>query len=213
MADLANQTSFVITESFKNALTLPNIKETVFPLLVYTAAMVLYSVIIWHFYRFIATRDIVTLDMRKYENSNHPRIAKFLAANIFAIKFLIVFPLVTFFTFAGFSVLLFFLSQSANTQTILLTSITLVSAIRATAYYSEDLSKDLAKMIPLALLGVFVLDPSFFSIDLAIKRVLQLPYLIPVFATYLSFTVILEVMLKIFHFVFNKLAPPSEKDI
>lgn len=211
--DFLNQTSFVITESLRNAFTLPNIPQAILPLLLYTSAIVLYAILVWHFHKFIAARDILTLDLDKYNTSPHPTLAKVAEASIYLAKFFVIFPLVTFFSFVGFAIMMFFMSQNADTGTILLTSITLISAIRATAYYSEDLSKDLAKLLPLTLLAVFLLDPSFFSLDLVINRVMQLPYLIPIFATYLSFTVILEVILKLFHFVFNRLAPPSEKDI
>lgn len=211
--DFLNQTSFVITESLRNAFTLPNIPQAILPLLLYTSAIVLYAILVWHFHKFIAARDILTLDLDKYNTSPHPTLAKVTEVSLYLVKFFVIFPLVTFFSFVGFAIMMFFMSQNADTGTILLTSITLISAIRATAYYSEDLSKDLAKLLPLTLLAVFLLDPSFFSLDLVINRVMQLPYLIPIFATYLSFTVILEVILKLFHFVFNRLAPPSEKDI
>lgn len=213
MVDLVNQTSFVITESFRNAFTLPNIQQAVFPLLLYTSAIVLYAILVWHFHRFIAARDILTMDLDKYNASPHPTTAKIVGGFLYLVKFFVMFPLVTFFSFAGFATLMFFLSQKADARTILLTSITLVSTIRATAYYSEDLAKDLAKLLPLTLLAVFLLDPSFFSLNLVVTRIQQLPYLIPVFATYLSFTIILEVILKLFSFIFNKLAPPSAEDI
>ncbi len=213
MADILNQTTVLIQQTLSNAFAIPNLRETILPLFLYTAGIVIFSIIIWHGYRFIATRDIITLDLSKYDVGRHPRLAKFVATNIFIIKFLVVFPLITFSTFAGLGLLLFFLSKTAQVETILLTSITLISAIRATAYYSDDLSKDLAKLIPFYILGVFVLDPSFFSLDLVVERVGQLPSLLPVLTTYLSFTVILELVLKTLHFLFLKLSPQETSDI
>lgn len=208
---LLNDTAVIITESMKNAFTIPSLREAIFPLLLYVAAMVLYSVAIWHFYRFISSRDIITIDLSKYDLSPHPRLAKSLASLLYVAKFSVVFPLISFAAFSGLSVLLFFLSRTADVQTILLTSITLVSAIRATAYYSEDLSKDIAKLIPLALLAVFALDPSFLSLELVRDRITRLPFLVPLMATYLSFIVILEVFLKMLHYTFVRLSPPSDE--
>ena len=34
-----------------------------------------------------------------------------------------------------------------------------------TAYYNEDLSRDLAKILPFAVLGIFLIDASFFDMN------------------------------------------------
>ncbi|MBT3464845.1 hypothetical protein HN451_07670 [archaeon] len=93
------------------------------------------------------------------------------------------------------SVLLLFLSKSQTVQQTLLTSMTIVAASRLASYYSEDLAKDLAKMIPFALLGVFLVDPSFFSIDVVLEKIKLLPSLWIVIVQYIIFTGILEFIL------------------
>ena len=40
-----------------------------------------------------------------------------------------------------------------------------MTAVRVTSYYTEDLSRDLAKMLPFALLGIFLIDLLYFDIE------------------------------------------------
>lgn len=193
-------------ESVSNSLTTINLFEVYVPLLIYVGAMVLYSVIVWHFYRFLSKRSLMEVNLDKYNYSKNPVLTKVFHYIFFSLKFVFVFPVLTFVWFSALSGLLFFLS-SQPIENILLTSITLVAAIRATAYYSEDLSKDLAKMLPFALLGVFIINPTFFSVEEILVKIYQLPSFLPLLLAYLVFTVILEVALKLLRFVFIHLSP------
>jgi len=57
-----------------------------------------------------------------------------------------------FFWFMVLSLLMIMISKVPDLGQIFQISIALVSVIRITAYYNEDLSRDLAKMLPFALL-------------------------------------------------------------
>ena len=82
---------------------------------------------------------------------------------------------------------------------VLLISVAIVAAVRVTAYYNEDLSKDLAKMLPFALLGVFLLDTSFFSFSEALTEIKQLFLLWENMIYYFIFVIGLEFVLRISH--------------
>jgi hypothetical protein len=168
-------------------------------LALYTVGIALYGIIIWNFYRHLAKKDIFSTDFSKYKamHGGVTFVKKFLSSFFYILKYLVIFPLYTFLWFGILSGFLFLLAKTQTVENILLISITIVSAIRLTSYYSEDLSKDLAKMIPFALLGIFVVDPSFFSISLVYERFLELPSLINVIVRYLLFVVVLEFGLKI----------------
>lgn len=85
-------------------------------------------------------------------------------------EYLIVFPILVFIWFGIFSTFMFFLAKDLPVATILLMSMALVATIRITSYYKEDLSKDLGKMIPFALLAIFLVAPNFFSMELVQER-------------------------------------------
>ncbi|MBU3897156.1 MAG: hypothetical protein KJ697_04480 [Nanoarchaeota archaeon] len=152
-------------------------------LLAYSIGMVLYAIVIWHFYRNLAKKEI-------FEKKG---------IGGYVIKYLILFPLVSFLWFLLLSVFLFLLAKNMSIENVLLASITIVSAVRMAAYYNEDLSKDLAKLIPFVLLGIFIVDPTYFSMELVIERISTFPLLFPLVLRYLLFVYVLEILLRLFN--------------
>ena len=80
-------------------------------------------------------------------------------------RYLILFPVFAFFWFAVLTIILAFLSKEQVFTDVLLVAMATVGAIRITSYYSEDLSRDLAKILPFAVLAIFLIDVSFFEIS------------------------------------------------
>src|SRR3989344_2127259 len=109
---------------------------------------------------------------------------------------LVLIPVLVFFWFGVLSILMLLLSRNHTPDTILLSTISIVAAVRITSYYNEDLSKDLAKMIPFALLGIFLVDISYFSLEKSIEVATQLPLYWKQFFYYLVFVVAIEFVMR-----------------
>jgi hypothetical protein len=75
-------------------------------------------------------------------------------------------------------------------------AIVLISTIRVGAYVHHSLAEDLAKLIPLSLLGALLLHPSFTSFGITLDQSVAFVLLIPEFLKYLIFTITLEVLLR-----------------
>jgi len=168
------------------------------PLSIFIIGIAIYSFFIFKFYRFLAKRDVTKLDLSKYNTSNSPALTKTFAFFGYILTYIIIYPIITFFWFMALALILAFLSKNQGLETILLISVALVSAVRITSYYSEDLSKDLAKMLPFALLGVFLVDISFFSFSDSINLIKSFPEMWKSAVYYLLYIVLLESILKIF---------------
>jgi len=164
------------------------------PAFLFILGVAVYSMFIFKFYRFIARREIFSLKHSESEERKN-----FFGAVFYVLKYLIIFPLFTFFWFLVFSMILAFLSKQNEISTILIISIALVGTIRIVSYYSEDLSKDLAKMLPFALLGVFLVDVSYFSLPNSLGIIKQLPGMWREVSYYLAFIVLLEFVLRIIY--------------
>ena len=82
-------------------------------------------------------------------------------------KYLILFPAFAFFWFAVLTFILALLSKERAISEILVIALATVGVIRVAAYYSEDLSRDVAKILPFAVLGLFLIDASFFEVSKA----------------------------------------------
>ena len=111
---------------------------------IYTVLIAIYSIFVWKFYRFLAKRDVIQLNLSQYNWTEHPTWNKVLASALFFLEYIVIMPVLVFLWFALLSVFLLILSREQTVQNILLISAGIVAATRMTSYFSEDLSKDLA---------------------------------------------------------------------
>lgn len=168
--------------------------------------MVVYSVFIFKFYKFIATRDIFKLNLAEYSRSRWEEIKEGVVFLFYILEHIIIFPLLTFIWFIFFSLLLIFMSENQSTNTLFLFSMTIVATTRISAYYNEELAREIAKTLPLTLLGIFlVTGVSYFSPESAISAVKSIPLMWKTIVYYLLFIVSLEIVLRILLFIYNNI--------
>ena len=167
-----------------------------YPLLLLTAGIVVYSVFIFKFYRFLASKNVFKLKLQQY-SSFFARIQKIFSVMLYIVEYIIILPLFIFFWFLVLVVILSALSKDQEPLTVLFISMGIVAATRVTAYYNEDLSRDLAKMLPFVLLGIFVINIKFFSYGAFIGTVSKFPMFWETILYYLGFTMLLETVLRI----------------
>ena len=66
-----------------------------------------------------------------------------------------------------------------------------------TAYYNEDLSKDLAKILPFAVLGIFLVNASFFTVSESLDVLKQAKDSRESVLYYLAFLIVMEFALRL----------------
>ena len=175
-------------------------------LLGFSFGMVAYGIFIWHFYRLIAKREIVSLTLQKY----HTGGKRLTSLIVYIAKYVIVFPLVVTAWFFAYSLFMFFLAPDIDQDFVFLIVISLVVAIRMAAYYKEDLSKDLAKMIPFSLLGIFLVNTTLFTIDQFVDRLDDFIPFIGQIAAFVLFAIGVEAVLRILFLIKRKFIPVAE---
>ena len=180
-------------------------------LALWTASIAGYCLLIYHFYRFAAKRDIFGFNALKIELDRNDLSEEMRDTLYGAIKYGVMFPVIVFLWFTGFSILLFFLAKELPTAQILLISVSFVTAIRLASYYHEDLSRDMAKLFPFVLLGIAIVEPGFFSLELIVNRINSLLDFLPDLPVYFFFIVLVEwalrVLLALKHIIFGTAAP------
>ena len=152
-----------INDIFTNGLNVNDARDLLWDVAVYVLGMTVYAVFVFNFYRFVASKDMFGLDLSRFEESRFPLARSTLHVAMYIVKYIIVFPVLAFFWFAVLTLILAFLSKGQTFPETLLIALATVSSIRVAAYYNEDLSRDLAKILPFAVLAVFLIDASFFS--------------------------------------------------
>lgn len=180
----------------------------ILPLLGFALGIAVYSVFVFKLYHFVARRDIFRLHLRRYNQASHARLRTLVDRLLYIAEYLFVLPIVIFFWFVIFAVLLILLS-SQPAQLVALVSVAIIAAIRLCSYYSEDLSSDLAKMLPLALLGIFLLNIRAFDFG---EILTVWPTAVSMASTllyYLVFLVLLEWVLRIGSSIVASLEKPQ----
>jgi len=216
MADIANLTSAIASnitaDAAASGLSYAEGTLVLKPAILFIIGMVVYAVFIFKFYRFVAKKDIFELDLEKYATLPLGFLREFFSIIAYFVKYILIFPVFTFFWFLMFTVLLGFLAKDQMVANTLLVSISVVSTIRITSYYDEDLSKDLSKMLPFALLAVFLVDIKYFSASTAFDILKQLPSMWKTMAYYLLFVMALEFVLRIGNLMLKPFMKDKEED-
>src|SRR4030043_178857 len=104
----------MVFENFSQWLTQFSIEDifrgdfsALLPIFYLAISIAIYAILIWHFYRFIAKRDIFKIRPRK-----HATIIHFL-------KYSLLFPFLASLFFIGFSLMLLFLAKDLKITTVL----------------------------------------------------------------------------------------------
>lgn len=115
-----------------------------------------------------------------------------------ALRWLFLFPVIGFAYFLMISVSLFLLAKNPNQTVggILLISVSLVAGIRIASWLSEPVAQEIAKVVPLGLLGVLLVDPGYLSLEVTRARFQALPDHLPVLGRYLLALFLLELAAK-----------------
>ncbi len=169
------------------------------PTLYFILGIAFYAILVFILYRRIAAKNIFELNLRQYNTAQHPALEKIVRSILYVIEYIILFPIFAFIWFAVIVILLSLLTQNQPITHLALISIAILGAIRITAYINENISRDLAKLLPLTLLGVFIIDFNVISLTTSIELLKQSVLLTKTAAYYLILIVIIEAALRILH--------------
>lgn len=182
---------------FTNGLDINDALDLLGPVAVYILGITVYSIFVFKFYLFVASRDMFELNIARYAGSRFRGAHVLYQFTFYILKYIILFPAIAFFWFAVLALILTFLSKEQYFSEILLMALATVSAIRIAAYYNEDLSRDLSKILPFAVLAIFLIDASFFSVSESLDTLKEAEDNTENILYYLAFLVVLEFALRL----------------
>jgi hypothetical protein len=136
------------------------------------------------------------------------KFASFFNKAVYYLKYIIIFPLYSFIWFLIFAFLLVLIAKSRPIQEIMFFGIVVVSVTRIAAYVNPNLAEDMAKLLPWALIILFLTDPQSITIESARTSLMGFIAEIPMVAKYLLFIAFIEWILRISFWI---LAPKKEK--
>ena len=192
-----------LTLAYNGFLSLiPPFFQTFFNLFFLALLIFLYATFVWKLHIFISKKNILSLDLNRYNTAEHPAIAKIVAIALYFLEYIIILPFLIFFWFSIFGIFLTIFTD-LEVGTILVISTVIVAAIRITSYSNEVIAKEVAKLLPLNLLAISLLVPGFFEFERILNNINQIPGFFSKIAYYLGFIIILEIILRLFDFIFS----------
>jgi len=199
--------SFLIEVYTSFTSVLPEWAQVFINLFLLVMLVVVYSIFVWNLYRFISKRNPLGLNLNQYNQFEHSVISRFVKGGFYFIEYILILPFLIFFIFAIFTFLLILMSDAQEVTHILMISAAVIASVRVTSYYNEDLSKEIAKFLPLTLLTLSMLNPYTFVeaqyIEKILSQISQLSSFLGSVQYYLLFIIVLEIFLLTFDFIFS----------
>jgi hypothetical protein len=162
--------------------------------------VVIYSIFVWHLYKFISKKNPLGLNLNKYNTFEQSSVSRFFMGFFYFLEYILILPFLIFFIFGIFTFLLIILSQSEDLSSILIVSATVITVIRITSYYKEALSQEIAKIFPFLLLTVLALDPTSLVQTQYFQKIVNFLTNLPLFFNdikyYFIFILLIEVVLR-----------------
>ncbi len=162
--------------------------------------------IMWYFYnKQLSEKDLFKIP--KIDSKS--KFMNFVNRLVYFSKYVIIFPLYSFIWFLIFSFLLVLISKSRTVEEIMFFGIVIVSVTRISAYASYKLAEDMAKLLPWALIIVFLTDPKAITLESVQVSFTSFVQEIPKVAKYLLFIAFVEWSLRIGSWL---IGPKEKKD-
>ena len=195
--------------------TLPNDLESftdqVLPAFAAIVGIVLYSTFVFKFYRFLAKKDLIDADFSQYSQGFTGFMKRLIDGLLLIVQNILFAPFLISFWVLILAVILTLLSGGDDLYWNVLVATSVVGSVRVISYFSEDLARDVAKMLPFAVLGVFLVDSGSFNWNAVSILWGQLDEFAISFASSMALVVLLETSLRILSTLRDIISPPVDE--
>jgi len=171
--------------------------------LLLSAALAIGSLFIWKFYKSTSRRNLIKLNLYKYNTSEHPLANKLFAMLFYLIEYIVIMPLLIILWFAGLSIVLMLIATERSPNEILMISAAMIGAIRILAYIKGEIAKDLAKLFPFIALSFFLLEGVSDFRSVFISKVSEIPSLFSNILSFILVVVVIEIILRVFYTIYE----------
>lgn len=144
--------------------------ELLRPPILFALAVGGYTALIFYLCHFMSRRDVFRFRYDILRKATAHSLARrlLLLAGIYVWHYVLIFPLVAYLWFLVLILIVASLYSSLTPASLIVISMSVLTAVRVTAYFNEDLSRDISRILPFALLGVFLSQLNSFEINATI---------------------------------------------
>jgi hypothetical protein len=215
MLEEINSTAIILISEYKKFIgNFPEIFGQFLNFFILVLLVVGYAVLVWKGYKYFSKKDPLGLNLKQYGNYQMHLLDRMFAGLAFFLEYLIINPFIICILFIFLNFILIIISNNIATSQIVTITAIIVATIRVTSYYNESLSEDIAKMLPLTLLALFLFNPSSLSdtqyIETIIHHILEIPSFLWQILIYLLFIFALETVLRFFDYIYSIFQPEEQ---
>ncbi|GEM_PF-2732642 len=190
----------IIKEVLKNLSELinslnPNISLIVKIFLLFLS-ITFYAVFVYFSCFVFSRKNLLDFNLMKKASQNSA-VLSFFSFFLYILEYMIIIPIFVFLWFSFYSIILFLVSNNLSSNQILLISTALISSIRATSFFKEKISEDLASIVPMSFLGLILIGERSLSLNLILNKISEVRVLISFLPIYLLFIFSLEMIFRL----------------
>lgn len=202
----------VIGKNFSNLLGYFD-SNLALKVLLLSIVLAVVALFIWKFYRSTSKRNLIELNLRQYNWSDHPLMNKMSEIFLYLVEYIIIMPFLIALWFGALSFILLLIAENnIAIEQILLVAVTVIGAVRILAYFKEEVAADLAKLFPFIALSVFLLNwGNVFNFDNILTQLKEILLLLSHVLSYVIVVFLIEIVLRVFYIIYEFWQ--SEEDI
>jgi hypothetical protein len=179
-------------------------RELAVAVLVLAATLTIASLFIFKFYKSLSKRNLISLNLYKYNTSEHPIASKLFAMLFYLLEYLFAIPFIIMLWFAGIAIFILLIgSESLTVDYILWISAALIGAIRILAYVRPEVATDLAKLFPFTTLSFLLLSAGQFNLDVLLANLQAIPSLFSHILSFILVILVIEVFMRIIYTLYD----------
>ncbi len=137
------------------------------PAALFAVSVAFFGFVIFNLHRSMSVRNALGIDLSGLRKPGRP-LHVLLYCLAYLAMYGLVFPFLAYIWFWVLVAMLTFLYNTKEPQELLLIGMAVLTAVRVTAYYNEDLSRDISKILPYGLLGIFLVNLGRFDLQASV---------------------------------------------
>jgi len=179
-------------------------RELAVSVLVLSATLAVASLFIFKFYKSLSKRNLISLNLYKYNTSDHPIAGKLFAMLFYLLEYILLIPFLIMLWFAGVAIFILLVSsEGLAVEYILWISAALIGAIRILAYIKPEIATDLAKLFPFTTLSFLLLSAGKFNLDILFANLQAIPSLFGHIFSFVLVVLVVEIVMRIIYTLYE----------
>ena len=127
------------------------------PAAIFAVSVAFFAYAVFNLSRVMSVRNVLGINLAGLRQRGRPWLLV-LYGLAYVVMYGGIFPVLAYPWFCVLVILLAFMYNSKTPDDLLFISVAVLAAVRVTAYHNPDLARDIAKILPFGMLGVFLIN-------------------------------------------------------